>query len=824
MAPQSTEGDTLELLQTPEQVALLDAIDELRCQGIEHHGIDLPQLVVCGEQSTGKSSLLEGLTRLRFPMKESLGTTFATEVVLRRANTTKISCSIMPCDKRAPGQQHELSKFEHVFSSREDFSFPSVIEEAKDLMAQGSSVGRNSIFKDVLRVKYSGPDVPSLTIVDLPGMIEEDFNGGGGANKIADLVASYMSKPKSIILAVVMAGNDPENQKPFKYIRKYDPERSRTLGVITKPDKVDQGSESEKDLLRLARNEKCKLTHGWFAVRNRCFNTRDHSDVERDEMEKSFFSSGLWASHPRSHVGIAALRTKLSKMLLEHISMELPSLVTAIQGAIASTQSSLEALGSTRETTREQRIYLTKHAVRFQTLTNDALRGIYSDRFFNVAGPDEQAPTRLRTAIQNLNIAFAQVMYQKGHTWAITADATHNDVPTSFLGESYPSDWQYHDWFELPKSITRAHFLENHIGVSVRQSRPQGLPSLVNPWVIGQVFREQSQNWSEIAKHHLQQVFKAMKLYVEEAIGSSVDPRTRNLLMLRQVQPELDRRWRTVEAKLEELLVPYTEQEPITYDPGFLRDLEQLRASRYQRKLDSQNKGVPHPFAFGQTSTSHATSTSSQRLLTESLDDFTNSEILDLMQTYYKSAISVFINNTAVLAIENCLIKDLSAIFSPTLTADMDDEQLQAIAAESEDVRCERDTLRKKLEVLQSGKRILYEHIAMRPITRTLAPKQTKETGPHTPVPQVQQEAAGITEEAFQRKMNGSISKLNGLAVTPPPSGPNSRQPSRGRHDSIHGTPAFTGSAKKPSPRRWAPPVPVDLFGPEAQAESDGEL
>lgn len=71
----------------------------------------------------------------------------------------------------------------------------------------------------------------------------------------------------------------------------------------------------------------------------------------------------------------------------------------------------------------------------------------------------------------------------------------------------------------------------------------------------------------------------------------------------------------------------------------------------------------------------------------------------------------MFINNTAVLAIENCLVKDLSAIFSPTLTADMDDEQLQAIAAESEDVRFERDALQKKLEVLQSGKRILYEHI-----------------------------------------------------------------------------------------------------------------
>lgn len=76
-----------------------------------------------------------------------------------------------------------------------------------------------------------------------------------------------------------------------------------------------------------------------------------------------------------------------------------------------------------------------------------------------------------------------------------------------------------------------------------------------------------------------------------------------------------------------------------------------------------------------------------------------------------QSAISVFINNIAVLAIENCLIKDLSAIFSPTLTANMDDEQLYAIAAESKEVRYERSSLKQKLAVLESGKQILYEHI-----------------------------------------------------------------------------------------------------------------
>jgi hypothetical protein len=153
--------------------------------------------------------------------------------------------------------------------------------------------------------------------------------------------------------------------------------------------------------------------------------------------------------------------------------------------------------------------------------------------------------------------------------------------------------------------------------------------------VIGEVFREQSQNWSKIAKHHLRQVFEAVRVYIEEALRSLLDTRTRGLLMLKEIQPELDRRWSNVSAKLEELLVPYTEQDPITYDPGFLRDLEGIRATRYLNNVEKQAQNVQTPFTFA-TSNIKSTSNSSQRLLTESLDDFTNSEILDLMQTYYK--------------------------------------------------------------------------------------------------------------------------------------------------------------------------------------------
>lgn len=71
----------------------------------------------------------------------------------------------------------------------------------------------------------------------------------------------------------------------------------------------------------------------------------------------------------------------------------------------------------------------------------------------------------------------------------------------------------------------------------------------------------------------------------------------------------------------------------------------------------------------------------------------------------------MFINNIAVLAIENCLIKNLSGIFSPSLIADLSDEKLHAIAAESDEVGEERDSLRQKLRALASGKDILNEHM-----------------------------------------------------------------------------------------------------------------
>lgn len=89
-----TNPAKLEHLQTREQIELLDVIDALRAEGLSEYTA-LPQLIVCGDQSSGKSSVLEAISSVPFPRKDTLCTRFATEVILRRATDEFIAVSIV---------------------------------------------------------------------------------------------------------------------------------------------------------------------------------------------------------------------------------------------------------------------------------------------------------------------------------------------------------------------------------------------------------------------------------------------------------------------------------------------------------------------------------------------------------------------------------------------------------------------------------------------------------------------------------------------------------------------------------------------------------
>src|SRR5437016_2096195 len=110
MAGESTADLPQISLQSKDHEELLDIIDHLRGQGISRY-IDLPQLIVCGDQSSGKSSVLEAVSGLRFPTKDNLCTRFATELILRRGREVGVTITIVPGDQRTDSEREKLQEF-----------------------------------------------------------------------------------------------------------------------------------------------------------------------------------------------------------------------------------------------------------------------------------------------------------------------------------------------------------------------------------------------------------------------------------------------------------------------------------------------------------------------------------------------------------------------------------------------------------------------------------------------------------------------------------------------------------------------------------------
>lgn len=132
------------------------------------------------------------------------------------------------------------------------------------------------------------------------------------------MVNAYMAEHRSVILAVVSGKNDVENQNVLDLVKLYDPDGRRTLGIITKPDIPKEGTKSQRDLIKLAKNQhkEFRFTLGWHVIKNRDEKEADLSEELRDENERLFLEDkkSAWSEAPKSCVGKKELKTRLSKV------------------------------------------------------------------------------------------------------------------------------------------------------------------------------------------------------------------------------------------------------------------------------------------------------------------------------------------------------------------------------------------------------------------------------------------------------------------------------------------------------------------------------
>lgn len=279
-----------------------------------------------------------------------------------------------------------------------------------------------------------------LTIVDLPGLISVSENEHD-VQLVHDLVDTYLESSRTIILAVVPASSDVDTQGIIQRARRFDRDGDRTVGIITKPDLINQGTESR--VARLAKNiDKTKLKLGFFLLKNPSPAQLEQgiSFAEHHRAEIDFFSSGLWKREAldRSRIGVEKLRSFLQDLLDSHIEGELPKVREDIRSLLRTVDDELADIGTERSSPDQIRLYLMRISNDFHTLVRAGLEGAYSDIFFQAHDDEEDLTLRLRAAVHKVNQNFADYMRQYGRKHRIVADMC--DGPPAAVGDQSESD------------------------------------------------------------------------------------------------------------------------------------------------------------------------------------------------------------------------------------------------------------------------------------------------------------------------------------------------------------------------------------------------
>ncbi|KPI36498.1 Interferon-induced GTP-binding protein Mx [Cyphellophora attinorum] len=735
-----------------EHEELLNTIDKLREQGISRY-VDIPQIVVCGDQSSGKSSTLEAICGLRFEIGDGmyascslswtnrctgLCTRYATEYALRRTLHSSISISIIPDQDRPDSERDSLSVWQPSTTSPDDFG--QIMKEAATAMGIGPL---KTFSHDRLRIEVCGPQQPHLTLVDVPGLFHARGKGQSDNDKqvVTSLVESYIENPRSIIMAVISAKNDKENQIVITFAEKHDPKGDRTIGVITKPDTLPLNSPSEQQYFTLAQNAdpSTKFSLGWAVVRNRSFEEQASSQAERDETEKQFFASGIWKSLSTETKGVVALRKRLGKILQSHILTEMPNMLKDIDAGIAECEQKLATLGPYRGSSDEQRMYLLQASTKFGTLMASSNNGIYTDPFFGSGIEDSDFEKRVCARSMIILDEFRENINKHGHAIEVVKKMPKN----------------YRALPGRPQKMLQDDFYK-HVELLMDQNRGRELPGLFSPSIIKPLFLEQCKPWKDIVAYTLNEVFDMSRKAVRLTLQAVADDATVEGILTEIVNPSIDALESAVSLKAEQDLVPF-EKHPSTFNHYFTDNLQKNREDQLMKDISSSLHGFLGVDPEAESTAARLyTGSFDVRKLAEALKQHTQKdmkrfaaiEASNAMFAYYKVALKRITDTFAIDTINELLIDKLASLFTPELVYKLDSAALAKVAGESEESAEERRALDKKLTALREAQKLCYRMHRHNPQGRSALQNPDKEstTSDEESEPEVQPEPENLVE------------------------------------------------------------------------------
>ncbi|MCJ1477036.1 Dynamin- GTPase protein [Lambiella insularis] len=340
-------------------LGVVNKLQDLVFNTIGNDSLDLPQIVVVGSQSSGKSSVLENIVGRDFLPRGS-GIVTRRPLILQlinipseREDKPDDDAVHIPHTAASVAGQGEWAEFHHMLGQK-FYDFAEVKREIENETARiaGSNKGIN---RQPINLKIYSPHVLSLTLVDLPGLTKVPIGDQPSdiEKQTRTLITEYIAKPNSIILAVSPANVDIVNSEALKLARYVDPMGRRTIGVLTKVDLMDHGTNA----LDILSGRVYPLKLGFIGVVN-----RSQQDIQGNKSlsealksEAEFFKHNPAYRNMASRCGTQFLAKTLNTTLMGHIRERLPDIKARLNTLMGQTQQELASYGNMQFDGKEHR-------------------------------------------------------------------------------------------------------------------------------------------------------------------------------------------------------------------------------------------------------------------------------------------------------------------------------------------------------------------------------------------------------------------------------------------------------------------------------------